>query len=533
MAVGSASLKFLAALFLVCASFCCHATDYYWRAVVWPGQADPGPLPSADAACQASYANFVANNKNITAYVELARPYKPPYPDPVYAPNNEAHFMCDMYGYAQGATTNNAGGPYPISRYGDSCPDGDIYNVALGQCESDADFLPRKQLGVPKDPLGGPSPCQGNPVNSATGNKFEEEVDYVGRGAFPLRFARYYNSETGLWSSSYSAHIDAGALGATLTFPDGRQSVFSLVSGVLKSEPTELGSLSKVSSGWLYVSSNSEQMSFDTRGRLVRWTSAEGLSQTVAYGTMDSFGNTPITISDASSNSLTYTIDNLGRLAKFATANLLVTYQYDWLAHLVGVTYAWPSKSVMRNYLYEDSTNASWLTGIVDERGVRYATWHYDTQGRAISSEHAGGAEKVTLAYNTDGSTTVTNALGHVVTYQYQVIHGIKHIASVEGEPAAGCPVSNSSYTYNTIGQVATKTDALGHVTAYTYDALGRETQRVEAQGTPQERTTTTTWHGTSFLPETITTSDRVTTYTYDAQNRLLSTSTHAQGSAP
>jgi YD repeat-containing protein len=110
------------------------------------------------------------------------------------------------------------------------------------------------------------------------------------------------------------------------------------------------------------------------------------------------------------------------------------------------------------------------------------------------------------------------------VTYRYQVIQGIKHITSIEGETAAGCPASNSSYTYNAIGQVATKTDALGHITAYTYDTLGRETQRVEAQGTPQARTTTTTWHGSSFLLETVTTSDRVTTYTYDDKNRLLST---------
>jgi YD repeat-containing protein len=201
---------------------------------------------------------------------------------------------------------------------------------------------------------------------------------------------------------------------------------------------------------------------------------------------------------------------------------------------LTGATYSQGGKQWSRQYLYEDAAYPAALTGITDERGVRYATWHYDAQGRAISSEHANGAEKVTLTYNDDGSTTVTNALGHAVTYRYQVIQGIKHITSIEGEPAAGCPASNSSYTYNTIGQVATRTDALGHITAYTYDTLGRETQRVEAQGTPQARTTTTTWHGTSFLPETVTTADRVTTYTYDTQNRLLSTSTHAaQGSVP
>jgi YD repeat-containing protein len=211
-----------------------------------------------------------------------------------------------------------------------------------------------------------------------------------------------------------------------------------------------------------------------------------------------------------------------------AAFGLAATYGYNGFNELSTVNYAWTNKSATRIYLYEDARNQGWLTGIIDERGVRYATWHYDDQGRAISSEHASAAEKVMLSYNSDGSTTITNALGHVTTNRYQVIQGIKHIASVEGQPATGCPASNSSYTYTAVGQVATKTDALGHVAAYTYDTQGREIQRVEAQGTPQVRTTVTTWHGATFLPETVVTAGRTTTYTYDVQNRLLSTSSRS-----
>jgi YD repeat-containing protein len=65
-----------------------------------------------------------------------------------------------------------------------------------------------------------------------------------------------------------------------------------------------------------------------------------------------------------------------------------------------------------RTYHYEDPRFPNNLTGITDERGIRYATWKYDDLGRAISSEHAGGAEKTSLFFNPDGSTTVTNALG-------------------------------------------------------------------------------------------------------------------------
>jgi YD repeat-containing protein len=52
---------------------------------------------------------------------------------------------------------------------------------------------------------------------------------------------------------------------------------------------------------------------------------------------------------------------------------------------------------------------------------------------------------------------------------------------------------------------------------------------KVEAQGTPQERTTTTTWDTTwSYLPKTVTTPDNTTTYAYDGQGRLLSTTVHS-----
>jgi YD repeat-containing protein len=42
--------------------------------------------------------------------------------------------------------------------------------------------------------------------------------------------------------------------------------------------------------------------------------------------------------------------------------------------------------------------NAGLLTGITDENGNRFATWAYDSQNRAILSEHAGGERTYTLA---------------------------------------------------------------------------------------------------------------------------------------
>ncbi|PZE10023.1 RHS repeat protein [Pseudomonas sp. 57B-090624] len=183
------------------------------------------------------------------------------------------------------------------------------------------------------------------------------------------------------------------------------------------------------------------------------------------------------------------------------------------------------SNGETRNYFYDDPRNPNLLTGITDERGIRYATWAYDDQGRAISSEHAGGAERTLVSYNADGSSTVTNALGKRTTYRFQTIQGIRRITAIEGEPSANCPNSNSTFTYDDRGLVKTRTDNKGNVTTFDYNDRGLEVSRTEAYGTPQARTVTTTWHPTLFLPASVTEPDRITTYSYDDQGRPLSQS--------
>lgn len=165
------------------------------------------------------------------------------------------------------------------------------------------------------------------------------------------------------------------------------------------------------------------------------------------------------------------------------------------------------------------------IVGIDEICGVRPATCADDNQGCALSSKHAGGAEKVTVAYNADGSSTVTNALGKRTTYRFQTIQGIRRITAIEGEPSANCPNSNSTFTYDDRGLVKTRTDNKGHVTTFDYNDRGLEVSRTEAYGTPQARTVITEWHPTLFLPLTVTEPDRVTTYRYDDQGRQLSQS--------
>jgi len=354
-------------------------------------------------------------------------------------------------------------------------------------------------------------------------------VDYLDEDG-ELQFVRRYNSLAGSWQPTYDVmlNFDVYGRGATLITSDGRRTLFALDGDKATPEATEQGSLNRVSGRWVYTSPTNEKYTFDTTtgmGRLVRWTLSDGRSQTVIYADSGP-GTYTATVTDSLGHQLSFSVSHW-MLTGMMTGELNVKYAYDALGRLSGVTRAWPDRTVSRGYLYEDTKNPEALTGITDERGIRFATWRYDAQGRTVSSEHAGGAGKVTISYN-DDSTVVTNALGNAVTYRYRVIQGVKRVTAIEGEPAVGCPASNTQYTYTARGQVATLTNALGVVTTYTYDDMGRETQRIEAKGTPQERTTTTTWDTTRFLPVTVVTAERTVTYVYDPQGRLVTTTEHA-----
>lgn len=377
-----------------------------------------------------------------------------------------------------------------------------------------------KEKGAPDDQSC--SKQAGNPINIAVGNKYQEEFDYVGTGAAPLTFSRIYNGQDGLWRHNFSAKLRVASDNIILVGADGRESYFSISKGIATPELDERGKLTRKNGLWVYTSPKQSTSTFDDAGRLIRLENSSGEYYVLTYEAdlsirvTDNFGNFLKLFVNATAQ---------GQPLKLIVGDAQINYVYDLQKRLIKRSVIRGGITESRTYIYDDSRNLKWLTGIIDERGVRYASWTYDNQGRAISSSHANGAELTTISYNTDSSSTVTNALGKQATYQFQVIQGVKHITAIQGEPSPGCPMSNSTVTYDEHGLVKTKTDNRGVITVYDYDDRGLEISRTEAAGTPQTRTTTTTWHTEFFLPLTITEPDRTTTYIYDDYGRLLSQS--------
>jgi len=359
----------------------------------------------------------------------------------------------------------------------------------------------------------------GNLINFATGNKLQIETDLGQIKNSSLEITRHFNSVDGLWRHNYSKELHIGNTILVLTDNDGAESYFKITGELATPINGYERFLKKDNDTWTLYNNDNSSDTFNSAGRVSAHRSAN-----FSYDT--TYSNGFIEVSDKSGFKITITEDAQKQPLKIATPDTTFTYNYNDTSRLVSVIKTANGIQSKRTHLYGVETDPNLLTGITDERGIRYATWTYDDQGRAISSEHAGGAERTLVSYNTDGSSTVTNALGKRTTYRFQTIQGIRRITAIEGEPSANCPYSNSSFTYDDRGLVKTRTDNKGNVTTFDYNDRGLEVSRTEAYGTPQARTVTTTWHPTLLLPATITEPDRITNYSYDAQGRVLSRQT-------
>lgn len=357
----------------------------------------------------------------------------------------------------------------------------------------------------------------GNPINVINGNKFQEEVD-TDAGA-KIGFSRYYNSLTGLWRHSFSRKLNRLANDQMmLTRDDGAKTKFSKA-GNLWLEQAGSETLEYDGKHYVHSEKGGDKSIFDSDGHLVRLIRSDG------WISIEIKPFERLTITHQNGERLLLVEDKLRQPQTMTTANVVMAYRYDSKYRLIEARRNMGSHALYRRYHYTDAHNPKLLTGITDERGIRYATWTYDDQGRAVSSEHANGAEKITLRFNTDGSTTVTNALGKQTVYRFQAFQGVPRITAIEGEPSANCPASNSKYAYDERGLLKTKTDNKGNHTTYEYNTRGLEISRTEASGTPQARTITTEWHPDFFAPVKITEPDRITQYTYDSQGRQTSQS--------
>lgn len=434
----------------------------------------------------------------------------------------------------------------------------------------------------------GCSPSVGNPCSVTTGNKFQAETDWTSPNGL-LSVKRTYNS-------LYSADQEMPDLAIGKAWSHGYSQRLKLWKWIYEGTATESilssGDLSGYNEGLLIRADGQElpisqyfddmtiagttsfyiqrdksmkltrqhdgnwrvdnvktgkQELYDTEGKLIRITERNGQYVELTY-TNTVLNGTPTAqlykVTDNFAHSLTYNYNAQGQMSSVTLPNgKLITYTYDSQGRLSTVTR--PGIGT-KTYIYsENSTvapsgNPYLLTGITDERGIRYAYYEYDSQDRGILTKHAGDAQKYTL-FHTDTSTTVVDPNGLTWTYDKEWQAG-----SLRVKEKSRASVQQKM-DYDQGGNVSILTErrvvngtVITRITKYAYDlSRNLETSRTEAVGTSDARKTITEWSTTLPVPTKVTeykkdpTSGdteadavfipvRETTYTYDAKGNAL-----------
>ncbi|ALN83082.1 BPSL0067 family protein [Lysobacter antibioticus] len=360
-------------------------------------------------------------------------------------------------------------------------------------------------------PLVACDPCNlvGNPTDVSTGDKFETESDFD-LGWISLQ--RYYHSATSNngnggfghgWTHSHDFKLAINAndfptvIG--LVQPNGSHLAFrNLGSNVFEAADDSGDRIIANGANW-ELSRSDEVMVFNAGGRVVERRFENGTSLAYVY---DAAGRLT-TISHSNGRSLVVNYGGLSTASPITSitsaGSALATYGYNPNGQVQTVQFASPES---RTYHYEDANFPLHLTGISAEGGVRFSTFSYDAQGRLIVSQHAGGADKVSLAYTAQGGAVVTDALG------YQTNYGLNDAGSTLPKPRKPGDVVDSkgtvarTYYPESVDfrrRLDTVTDRNGTQTKHAYaeasDPVTGQPARThtvkEAVGLPQERSST------------------------------------------
>ncbi|TWQ49456.1 RHS repeat protein, partial [Xanthomonas vasicola] len=158
----------------------------------------------------------------------------------------------------------------------------------------------------------------------------------------------------------------------------------------------------------------------------------------------------------------------------------------------------------VRSYIYQNKEFPSALTGIVDEQGIRFASWEYDQSGRGTRSYHGAASDPVDdtkIAYD-QSSATVTSALGASSSFAMNVSYGRAKLASATANcPACGTSQSIKSQTYDVLGYANVKQYFNGTKVDEDYNARGLRTLETTSRDGLTIKTVAVAWHPTLPTP--------------------------------
>lgn len=144
------------------------------------------------------------------------------------------------------------------------------------------------------------------------------------------------------------------------------------------------------------------------------------------------------------------------------------------------------------------------------------STYTYNGTGNALTSSNALAAT-ATLTYNADGTVATALAPGNGANKTLYGYNANKQLTSMT--PVTGASLGARAFTYDDFGRLKTATDGRGTTTTYTYDKQDRLLTTSFSGSSAAAVTNTYTNRG---LPATRVDGNGTTTYTYDQLGRLI-----------
>lgn len=383
------------------------------------------------------------------------------------------------------------------------------------------------------------------PVDGASGQYFDVFNDLKLGGPLGLEFRRFYgsllsgvgaSSALGVnWMHNFDLSVHVSGTNATVLLLGGRVVKFAGSGSTWKlgsplNVPYQL--LQSSSGTFTFVDPVAARFyGFSKDGLLQSITDRYGNSIVVTQGTdgptQAAWGPYKLTFAYANKQ-LTGVADQSGRTLRFAYTNGLLSSFTDAYG---GVT----------NYTY---TSAGKLTGLMTKRqlpnGDVPTTETYDSSGRVVTQTDSGN-NRTTLAYDTTGGTTITDAQGKVTKQTYDanghvtgftgpmstVASKFTYDASARRTGITNRMGNSVALSWDTVtGLPASKTDSGGNVTKLTYvmQSQNGATFPLLSQITHADGTKTSYAYNNQGSVVTKTLRDGSTIgYTYDAQGRRIS----------
>ena len=327
----------------------------------------------------------------------------------------------------------------------------------------------------------------GDPINTASGELYDFELDLDLGGPMRLRFERHYGTllkSSGIssalgpnWMHNYDARIGVRDARATVRLYPGRRIEFQKQGNdwfPVNAEQFPYQLISEATSYRFFDPLEQRILTFTPTGLVVKIEDLAGNALTLTQTP-----NGPVEISDGLGRSLRFLYD-AGRLARVEDTNGR-GFDYEYSGDTLRAVSLPGGGSTSYTYTTAGPRSAIMLFKTEPEGNAPYAQ-EYDNYARVIRQRDSRG-NAMTVAYDTPspGMTRVVDAAGGVSIHRHEGQNNLVEFTDPEG--------GRTQYDYNAFNMPRTRQQSGGPVFTSTFDTAGNLLRGTLPTGEPVQYT--------------------------------------------